>query len=129
MLMILLRNILFSDSFTLDPVYSLQDVVRCHLCETPMPSLHCELCDIHLCSVCENTHLTDKLTEHKVVPFKLRGRLTKCKKHFSKIRDRYCEQCNFNICENCASSREHSGHKLIDVVKQFERNEKSLQKD
>lgn len=28
----------------MDPEYSLQDLVRCHICETPGPSLHCDIC-------------------------------------------------------------------------------------
>lgn len=34
---------------TMDPEYSFQDVVRCHLCQTPAPPLHCVTCNIHLC--------------------------------------------------------------------------------
>lgn len=40
----------------MDPEYSLQDLVRCHICESPGPSLHCDICDKHLCRDCEEKH-------------------------------------------------------------------------
>lgn len=63
----------------MDSEYSLQDVVRCHSCETPVPTLHCDVCDVHLCKRCEEKHLLDKSIEHVVVTFELRGRLFNCK--------------------------------------------------
>nr|XP_022300974.1 uncharacterized protein LOC111109183 [Crassostrea virginica] len=39
----------------MDPSNSAQDVLRCHLCETPVtpvPPLCCEVCHIYLCKVC-----------------------------------------------------------------------------
>lgn len=43
------HNLKLYGIISLDPEYSLQDVVRCHLCETPAPPLHCVTCNIHLC--------------------------------------------------------------------------------
>lgn len=94
----------------MDPEYSLQDVVRCHLCETPSPSLQCNVCDKHVCKDCEKKHLSDESGDHKIVPFK-------CQKHPSKICKRYCKQCDIPICVVCASSAEHRGHKHVDVRK------------
>lgn len=56
----------------MDPEYSLQDVIRCDLCETPMPLLHCDICNKHLCKDCEKKHISDGSPEHKVVPYSLR---------------------------------------------------------
>lgn len=38
-----------------DPNYNLQEVVRCHICETPGPSLHCEVCYVCLCELRRET--------------------------------------------------------------------------
>uniref|UniRef100_K1PVS1 Dynein heavy chain 2, axonemal n=1 Tax=Magallana gigas TaxID=29159 RepID=K1PVS1_MAGGI len=113
----------------MDPEYSLQDVVRCHLCETPVPPLHCVICNIHLCKDCEGKHLSDKSKQHKVVPFKYRGALPKCQKHSTEICDQYCEQCNIPICELCVSSEEHQTHDVGDILASLKRKTQFLQKD
>lgn len=109
----------------MDSGYSLQDVVRCHLCETPEPPLHCDICDKHLCKECEKTHISGGYTEHKLVPFKLRGCIIKCQKHSSKICDRYCEQCHISVCERCTST-EHRDHQSVDVVRKLESQKQIL---
>lgn len=43
--------------------------------------------------------------------------------------DRYCEQCNVPVCDQCASSREHSNHDTVDVVQELESKLKVLQRD
>lgn len=111
----------------MDPEYSLQDLVRCHICETPGPSLHCDICDRHLCRHCEEKHLSEESTEHKVVPFNLRGSTTKCLEHSSKICERYCEQCNIPICVLCLFSKVHRGHEVVDLIKKSQKN--VLQRD
>nr|XP_022296742.1 uncharacterized protein LOC111106379 [Crassostrea virginica] len=55
-----------------DPTYSLQDVIRCDLCETPVPPKHCAICHIHLCETCVWKHLSEETKAHYIVPFKLR---------------------------------------------------------
>ncbi|XP_065924254.1 E3 ubiquitin-protein ligase TRIM71-like [Magallana gigas] len=113
----------------MDPEYSLQDVVRCHLCETPVPPLHCIICNIHLCKDCKGKHLSDKSKQHKVVPFKYRGSFPKCQKHSTKICDQYCEQCNIPICELCVSSKEHQTHDVGDILESLKNRTQFLQKD
>lgn len=100
----------------MDPRQSAQDVLRCHLCETPVPPLYCNICNIHLCLVCAGGHLLDETTEHKVVPFKTQGMITKCKKHSSKICELYCEHCDIPICSLCIASKEHQTHNVNDIM-------------
>lgn len=57
----------------MDPEYSLQDVVRCDLCDSPVPKLHCEFCHTNLCKGCEQEHIQDNSINHKVVSFKQRN--------------------------------------------------------
>lgn len=113
----------------MDSGYSLQDVVRCNLCETPCPTVHCYTCDIHLCDDCKGEHLLDLSKKHRMIPFKLRLLRTICKKHSSKFCERYCEQCNIPICVHCAAAKTHRGHTFFDVVKTFESKKQVLQRD
>eukprot|EP00105_Crassostrea_gigas_P042118 XP_019926266.1 PREDICTED: uncharacterized protein LOC109619775 [Crassostrea gigas] len=113
----------------MDPEYSLQDVVRCHLCETQVPPLHCVICNLHLCKDCEGKHLSDKSKQHNVVPFKYRGSFPKCQKHSTKRCDHYCEQCNIPICELCVSSKEHQTHYVVDFFESLKNKTQFLKKD
>nr|XP_034329565.1 uncharacterized protein LOC117690198 [Crassostrea gigas] len=121
------HNLKLYGIISLDPEYSLQDVVRCHLCETPAPSLHCVNCSIHLCKGCEGKHLSDKSKQHKVVPFKYRGSFPKCQKHSTTICDQYCEQCNIPVCELCVSFDEHQTHDVVDFLDNLKNKTQFLQ--
>eukprot|EP00105_Crassostrea_gigas_P016574 XP_011434010.1 PREDICTED: tripartite motif-containing protein 55-like isoform X2 [Crassostrea gigas] len=106
-----------------------QDVLRCHLCESPGPPMYCDICHIHLCKACVGEHLSDESKEHKVVTFKKRGFAPECSKHSKKLCELYCEQCNIPICVQCVSSGEHLGHKAVEILKSLETKKEVLQRD
>lgn len=112
----------------MDPKNSLKEVVRCHLCESPVTHLHCVICNIHLCENCKEKHLFDEYKEHILIPFKYRGSISKCRKQ---ICEHYCEQCNIPICAPCVSSKEHQMHvhDVEGILKSLDRKKTSLQRD
>ncbi|XP_052681785.1 uncharacterized protein LOC128162578 [Crassostrea angulata] len=116
----------------MDPWKSAQDVVRCTLCRDSVAPMYCEVCHIHLCKDCVETHLSDSSKVHNVVS--LKQYLTtlnnpKCRKHPTKHCELHCEQCDIPICAKCVSSGKHSGHKKIDIFQSFESKTEILQKD
>ena len=113
----------------MDPVYSLQDVIRCHLCEIPLPSKRCDICHVHLCEACEENHLSDEYKEHMMVPFNMRGLTPKCLKHSTKLCEVHCEYCDVAICEECVSSGEHEQHEKETFLISFSRKKERVQGD
>ncbi|XP_052704884.1 uncharacterized protein LOC128180772 [Crassostrea angulata] len=116
----------------MDPWNSAQDVVRCTLCQDSVAPMYCEVCHIHLCKDCVETHLSDSSKVHKVVS--LKQYLTtlnnpKCRKHPTKQCELHCEQCDIPICAKCISSAKHSGHKIVDIFQSFEIKTEILKKD
>nr|XP_034333973.1 E3 ubiquitin-protein ligase TRIM71-like [Crassostrea gigas] len=116
----------------MDPRNSAQDVVRCTLCQESVAPMYCEVCHIHLCKDCVETHFSDSSKVHKVVP--LKQYLTtlnypKCRKHPTKQCELHCEQCDIPICVQCISSKIHLGHIQVDILKTFESKTEKLQKD
>ena len=105
-----------------------QDLLRCNLCDTPMPPLYCQLCDINLCKTCAGDHLVDDTKEHRVVPIKQKWnpRNPLCQKHTTKHCEFHCKQCDKPICALCVLSGEHDQHKKIDI---FERKIEKLEKE
>ena len=94
-----------------------QDILHCNLCEAFSPPMYCDICHINLCKVCVGEHLSDISKEHKVVPFENRGLTTKCTNHSTKVCELHCEECNIPICSLCVSSKEHSNHTVVDILK------------
>lgn len=74
----------------MDPDYSLQDVKRCDLCETPVPPLYCYTCHISLCETCTGGHILDESKPHMVHSIKHRSLIPKLRYH----------KCHFELCKN-----------------------------
>nr|XP_022310447.1 E3 ubiquitin-protein ligase TRIM36-like [Crassostrea virginica] len=116
----------------MDPQYSAQDIVRCDLCETPIPPMCCDICHINLCIACVGVHLSDDSREHKVVPFHKRGstiNYPKCQKHPPKKCELQCKHCNIPICASCVSSGDHDQHKKNDILTILTSKKELIKKD
>nr|XP_022304501.1 uncharacterized protein LOC111111679 isoform X3 [Crassostrea virginica] len=116
----------------MDPPNTAQDIVRCGLCETPVPAMCCDICHINLCKACVGEHLSDDSREHKVVPFHKRGstiNYPKCQKHPPKTCEVHCKHCNIPICASCFSSGDHDQHKKIDILKILTEKKELIEKD
>nr|XP_022308568.1 uncharacterized protein LOC111114521 [Crassostrea virginica]XP_022308569.1 uncharacterized protein LOC111114521 [Crassostrea virginica] len=116
----------------MDPQHSAQDIVRCDLCESPVPPMCCDICHINLCKACVGEHLSDDSKDHKVVPFHKRGstiNYPKCQKHSPKICELQCKHCNIPICVSCVSSGDHDQHKKIDILKTLTNKKELIKKD
>lgn len=114
---------------TMYALYNIQEIIRCHLCDTPVPLLYCDVCHIKLCKKCGRDHLLDDSLEHNVVSIEQRRRspvnhkTTTFAKNQSKLQR---EQCK---CSQCSSSDEHLGHEGIDIMKSFKSKTEILQRD
>ena len=86
---------------------SFQDVIGFDLCETPVPTTHCDVCNIHLCEECERKHISDESKEHVIVLFEMRGSTPKRSKHSTETCAQYCKTCDTPNCASCDSSDEH----------------------
>ncbi|XP_062596041.1 E3 ubiquitin-protein ligase TRIM36-like, partial [Saccostrea cucullata] len=116
----------------MDPRLSAQDILRCTLCDTPIPLMYCVFCQVNLCKLCVGEHLSDLSTEHKVVPFNRRGFIPKlpiCRDHEMKHCELYCENCDIPVCLLCVSSDKHQGHKISNTLENFSSRKELLKKD
>ncbi|XP_061176612.1 uncharacterized protein LOC133185431 [Saccostrea echinata] len=113
----------------MDPQFSAQDVLRCDLCETPVPPMYCDFCHVKLCKACVGEHLSDLSKEHKVVPFKQKGTTPKCPNHVGKFCELYCKECGFPVCSRCLSSNFHKGHTLLNLLEIMKSKKEAIEKD
>nr|XP_022306697.1 tripartite motif-containing protein 2-like [Crassostrea virginica] len=116
----------------MDPPNTAQDIVRCDLCETPVPPMCCDICHINLCKACVGEHLSDDSKDHKVVPFHKRGstiNYPKCQKHPPKTCELHCKHCNIPVCVSCVSTGDHDRHKKVDILKILTSKKELIKKD
>nr|XP_022310064.1 uncharacterized protein LOC111115570 [Crassostrea virginica] len=114
----------------MNPNRSGQDVLRCSLCETPVPIYHCDFCKINLCKSCAGEHLLNESQDHTVVPIQQQWapNYPKCQVHSMKNCELYCEQCELDICTQCISFGDHDQHEKITIFKRCENVKMSFQK-
>lgn len=110
----------------MDPACCGQDILRCYLCDKPVPSMYCDICHKQMCKACVGEHISDDFKNHTIVPFKKRGSTPKCPKHSRKICDLYCKHCKSPICALCISSGEHEQHKKVDLLSRVESKQADL---
>lgn len=116
----------------MDPQHSAQDVVRCDICDCPVPPLHCDFCHLNLCKICVGDHLLESSQKHQVVPYQERGRspnYPSCPIHAKEQCKYFCEECDNPICVHCISTGIHQNHNLLDILNIFERKRGDLQND
>ncbi|XP_062616796.1 tripartite motif-containing protein 2-like [Saccostrea cucullata] len=113
----------------MDPRLSAQDVLRCDLCETPVPPMYCDSCHVKLCKACVGEHLSDLSKEHKVVPYKQKGTTPKCPTHVGKLCEFHCKECDLPVCSLCLTSNFHKGHTLLNLLEIMKTKQKAIQKD
>lgn len=117
--------------------YSLHDVVRCHFCKTPVPPLHCVICNIHLCEECQGKHISNESKEYKVVINEYRDSdsvsskehhvqdvfnldpeyslqdVVRCYLNETKEASLYCDICHQYTCQDC------KGEHMSDESKEY----------
>lgn len=115
----------------MDPVFSLQDVTRCHICNSTSVQLICKTCNVKLCKECAGQHLLDGTKEHKVLPLFYQKNAPKyptCLKHTTKQCERYCRECDIPICIHCVH-RNHQQHPFDNLLEKCEIQNGIIQRD
>ncbi|XP_061168896.1 uncharacterized protein LOC133178164 [Saccostrea echinata] len=108
----------------MNPRTSVQDVMRCDLCEIAIVQMHCDTCLVNLCKACVGEHFAADLSKpHKIVDFKDRKSTPLypvCTTHDKQQCQMYCRQCNISVCTKCVASHQHLGHKLSEILEVLE---------
>lgn len=106
-----------------------EDVLRCRVCETPEPSLLCDICGIYIYKSCVGEHLLDQSKEQREVAFEKQGLPTKCSKDSTQFCDIYCDQSDISFCLEGVSNNEHLGHKQVRILNTQETKKEVLMRD
>lgn len=91
----------------MDLCNSAQDVIRCYLCETFVPALFCDICNINLCKACTEKYILKESKLQNVVPIKHRQTtpiLHRSPEHKAKLCELYFERCDIPIYVHCTGS-------------------------
>ncbi|XP_061178986.1 uncharacterized protein LOC133187580 [Saccostrea echinata] len=116
----------------MDPRLSVQDVIRCDLCETAIVQMYCDFCHVNLCKPCIGEHISDDYEKHKIVPFQQRKSTLiypKCATHQAKTCDIYCKECDIPLCSICAISDSHKKHKWSTLFETYNLKRETIEKD
>lgn len=122
---------ILSPALTMDIEYSLQDVVRCSLCETTVYQCYCDVCHIKLCKPCVSEHISDDSKNHKII-VEIRGsprNFQMCEEHSENQCTHHCEICNIYTCATCLASENHLGHKQTEINKMYKNKREIIQGD
>lgn len=95
---------------------SIQDVIRCDLCEDNIVQSYCDYCHVNLCKPCVGEHIADGYDNHKIVSFQQRRSTLiypKCKTHPNKTCELQSKQNNEFICTICSASDHVKGHDFV----------------
>ncbi|XP_052707966.1 uncharacterized protein LOC128183114 [Crassostrea angulata] len=109
-----------------------QDVVRCDVCDTPVPLLHCDFCQIYLCKACVGGHMLDLSKKHQVVPFQERRSSLNypyCSEHVKEQCKHFCQQCDISLCVYCITNGNHQNHNPVDICSILKRKKIEIQED
>lgn len=112
----------------MDSAHINPNALPCHLCKTAVPTFHCDMCQMRICTTCVGEHLSDESKEHKAVQLKMQGSTVLCHDHSTKSCELHCEQCDSPICARCISSGKHEHHQKIDIWKKIENKKADLHK-
>ena len=115
----------------MDSSNSGQDLIRCDLCESPIPPLHCDLCHTNLCKACVGEHVSDFSKEHRVVQFSERGSnpvYPKCSYHSGKACELQCTKCDTPVCCLCVAES-HQEHTFSSLLKTFIAQREDMKED
>lgn len=116
----------------MDPLNSIQDDIRCDLCDTNIVQSYCDFCCVNLCLRCIGSHISDEYDNHKIVPIQQRRSTViypKCTEHHHKTCELKCKQCNMFICTICSASEKHTLHDFIVLEQLYTKKITEIKRD
>lgn len=105
--------------------YLLSNQTHVHNCfkhNDIMSSFHCSTCDLSMCDLCYSYHQIFQSTHQSKYVL---SNKSECSFHRQMTLDFICEDCNDNICIECAQ-KFHKGHNVIQLREYWEKVNQSL---